>query len=55
MKLSDLAAEFVVPFTFMCGYRSQTTFRSIHTGQDFDTREEAEEAEIRWMYRDIDS
>lgn len=48
MDLKELAKEFVVPVTFMCGYRSQTIFRSVHTG-DYDSEAEALAEEIKYL------
>lgn len=53
MSLVDLANEFVVPFTFSCGYRAQTTFRSVHTGCDYNSKGEALDAEICFLRSEV--
>lgn len=37
-----------VGFTYMNGYRPSHLWRSVHAG-DFDTKEEAIEAELEWL------
>lgn len=54
MSLTDLANEFVVPFTYSCGYRAQTTFRSVHTGCDYNSREEALDSEICYLRSEVE-
>lgn len=44
----ELARENVVGFTYMCGYRPSSLWRSVHAGE-FDTKEEAVEAELKWL------
>lgn len=44
----ELARENVVGFTYMCGYRPSGLWRSVHAGE-FDTKEEAIEAELEWL------
>ena len=51
MNVEELAREFVMPVTYMSGYYAQTTFWARHVGE-FDTREEAEEAELKWLTSD---
>ena len=53
MSLIDLANEFVVPFTYSCGYRTQTTFRSVHTGRDYSSKGEALYAEILFLRSEV--
>lgn len=52
MNAEELAKEFVMPVTYMRGYYVQTTFWARHVGE-FDTREEAEEAELKWLTSDV--
>ena len=46
----ELAQENVVGFTYMNGYRASHLWRSVHAG-DFDTKEEAIEAELEWLQK----
>lgn len=44
----ELARENVVEFTYICGYTPSIVWRSVHAGE-FDTKEEAVEAELKWL------
>ncbi|MFQ7247574.1 MAG: hypothetical protein ACLRPH_00700 [Ruminococcus sp.] len=44
----ELARENVVGFTYICGYTPSIVWRSVHAGE-FDTKEEAVEAELKWL------
>ena len=48
MSDEELARENVVAFTYMCGYTPSQLWRSVHAGE-FDTKEEAIEAELEWL------
>ena len=54
MSVEELAKEFVIPIAYTCGgYRWQTTFFGKHVGE-FDTKEEAEEAELNWLVSEVE-
>lgn len=48
MSDEELARENVVGFTYICGYTPSIVWRSVHAGE-FDTKEEAVEAELKWL------
>ena len=48
MSDEELARENVVGFTYICGYPPSIVWRSVHAGE-FDTKEEAVEAELKWL------
>lgn len=52
-SIEELAEEFVTSFTFMCGYRAQTVFRAVHTGNDYDSKSEAIDAEINYLKSEV--
>lgn len=54
MSLESLANEFVVPFTYSCGYRAQTTFRAVHTGMDYQSKQEALDAEMCYLRSEVE-
>ena len=47
--MEKLAKESVIPFMFPCGYGTNTIYHAFHTGEEFDTEEEAVEAEKKWL------